>query len=236
MRGGSALPCWREWLRQVDVDQDRHRRLHARSRSQVGAVRRADQYDLAEQGAGTGDSGDLAGLGAVPAYDRGREHRLRRDGGRCAAPFFRKPIQGTREVGAGSIEGAFESGYAIGRFANRAASDRGYRTGLIGEARLVFMDEPTASLTQSETDALLEVVRTLSAQGIAVVFVSHRLAEVIDISERVTVLRDGQLVGVFATEGMTQFRLGELMTGAQLENVVRAEDRSGTERCLRSRG
>ena len=62
---------------------------------------------------------------------------------------------------------------------------------LMGEARLVFMDEPTASLTQSETDALLEVVRTLSAQGIAVVFVSHRLAEVIDISERVTVIRDG---------------------------------------------
>ena len=107
---------------------------------------------------------------------------------------------------------------------------------LIGEARLVFMDEPTASLTQSETDALLEVVRTLSAQGIAVVFVSHRLAEVIDISERVTVLRDGQLVGVFATEGMTQFRLGELMTGAQLENVVRAEDRSGTEPVLEVEG
>lgn len=97
---------------------------------------------------------------------------------------------------------------------------------LMGEARLVFMDEPTASLTQSETDALLKVVRTLSAQGVAVVFVSHRLAEVIDISERVTVLRDGKLVGVYPTEGMTQFRLGELMTGAQLENVVRAQDRS----------
>ncbi len=97
---------------------------------------------------------------------------------------------------------------------------------LMGEARLVFMDEPTASLTQSETDALLDVVRTLSLQGIAVVFVSHRLAEVIDVSERVTVLRDGKLVGVFPTDGMTQFRLGELMTGAQLESVVSAQDRS----------
>ncbi len=97
---------------------------------------------------------------------------------------------------------------------------------LIGEARLVFMDEPTASLTQSETDALLAVVRTLSAQGIAVVFVSHRLAEVIDISQRVTVVRDGVLVGVFPTEGMTQFKLGELMTGAQLEYSVTAQDRS----------
>ncbi len=107
---------------------------------------------------------------------------------------------------------------------------------LMGQARLVFMDEPTASLTQSETDALLEVVRTLAAQGIAVVFVSHRLAEVIDVSERVTVLRDGQLVGVFATEGMTQFRLGELMTGAQLENIVRAKDRSEAEPVLEVEG
>ncbi|MDJ0629116.1 MAG: sugar ABC transporter ATP-binding protein [Rhodobacter sp.] len=107
---------------------------------------------------------------------------------------------------------------------------------LLGEARLVFMDEPTASLTQSETNALLDVVRTLSAQGIAVVFVSHRLAEVIDISERVTVLRDGELVGVYPTEGMTQFRLGELMTGAQLENVVRAQDRSGARPVLEVEG
>lgn len=107
---------------------------------------------------------------------------------------------------------------------------------LMGAARLVFMDEPTASLTQSETDSLLEVVRNLSAEGIAVVFVSHRLAEVIDISERVTVLRDGRLVGVYPTEGMTQFRLGELMTGAALEYVVTAQDRSAAEPVLEVRG
>ncbi|MFQ6550149.1 sugar ABC transporter ATP-binding protein [Aestuariibius sp. 2305UL40-4] len=107
---------------------------------------------------------------------------------------------------------------------------------LMGDARLVFMDEPTASLTQSETDALLGVVRTLSEQGIAVVFVSHRLAEVIDISERVTVLRDGKLVGVYPTEGMTQSRLGELMTGDKLESVVAAQDRSGAEPVLEVEG
>jgi len=107
---------------------------------------------------------------------------------------------------------------------------------LMGNARLVFMDEPTASLTHSETNALLKIVRALSVQGIAVVFVSHRLAEVIDISERVTVLRDGRLVGVFATEGMTQFRLGELMTGEQLKNVVHAEDFSNSEPVLEVKG
>lgn len=98
---------------------------------------------------------------------------------------------------------------------------------LMGDARLVFMDEPTASLTQSETDALLDVVRKLSAQGVAVVFVSHRLAEVLEISERVTVIRDGRLVGVYPTEGMSQTRLGELMTGHKLSSKVSARDRSG---------
>lgn len=97
---------------------------------------------------------------------------------------------------------------------------------LMGDARLVFMDEPTASLTQSETDHLLDVVRTLSNQGVAVVFVSHRLAEVLEIAARVTVVRDGHLVGVYPTEGMTQARLGELMTGALLSHEVTARDRS----------
>jgi simple sugar transport system ATP-binding protein len=93
---------------------------------------------------------------------------------------------------------------------------------LVGEAKIVFMDEPTASLTQSETDHLLHIVRTLSADGVAVVFVSHRLAEVLDISSRLTVLRDGALVGVYPTEGMTQSRITELMTGKNLDNQVRA--------------
>jgi simple sugar transport system ATP-binding protein len=95
---------------------------------------------------------------------------------------------------------------------------------LVSDARLIFMDEPTASLTQAETDALLAVVRTLSARGVAVVFVSHRLAEVLEISARVTVLRDGRLVGVYPTEGMTQSRLTELMTGKTFDHQVMARD------------
>jgi len=95
---------------------------------------------------------------------------------------------------------------------------------LTSDARVIFMDEPTSSLTRSETDRLLDIVRTLSANGVAVVFVSHRLAEVLDISSRVTVLRDGMLVGVYPTEGMTQSRLTELMTGKTFETRVRTRD------------
>lgn len=98
---------------------------------------------------------------------------------------------------------------------------------LVAEATLVFMDEPTASLSQAETDALLAIVRRLSAEGIAVVFVSHRLAEVLDVCSRVTVLRDGRLVGTFPTEGMTQTRLTELMTGKTFDYAVQRRDLSG---------
>jgi len=103
---------------------------------------------------------------------------------------------------------------------------------LIGNARLIFMDEPTASLTQHETDRLIEIVNSLSADGVAVVFVSHRLAEVLEISSRVTVLRDGELVGVFPTAGMTQRKLGELMTGAVVEYAISKRDLANSQSVL----
>ncbi len=102
---------------------------------------------------------------------------------------------------------------------------------LMNEARLIFMDEPTASLSKSETDHLLDIVKKLSADDVAVVFVSHRLAEVIEIASRVTVLRDGKFVGRFDAEGMTQARLGELMTGQVIEQKIRAH-KDNTERTV----
>jgi simple sugar transport system ATP-binding protein len=107
---------------------------------------------------------------------------------------------------------------------------------LASDAKLIFMDEPTASLTQAETDHLLAVVRTLSASGVAVVFVSHRLAEVLDVSSRVTVLRDGKLVGVFDAKGMTQSRLTELMTGKRFDEAVTARDVGDAAVVLETKG
>lgn len=95
---------------------------------------------------------------------------------------------------------------------------------LVADTKIVFMDEPTASLTQTETQALFAVVRKLADEGITVVFVSHRLAEVMEISDRVTVLRDGRLVGVFDTADMTPNRLTELMTGKTIDYEVQARD------------
>lgn len=97
---------------------------------------------------------------------------------------------------------------------------------LVNKAKIIFMDEPTSSLTQSETDILLSIVRTLSKNKVSVVFVSHRLAEVIEIANRVTVIRDGELIGVYSSEGMTQTKLTELMTGQEFNSSVISKDKS----------
>ncbi len=94
--------------------------------------------------------------------------------------------------------------------------------GLAVNARLLFMDEPTSSLTRHEAELLFATVRRLKELGVAVVFVSHRLEEVTEIAERVTVLRDGRKVGTFPADEVDHHRLAELMTGESIEHEVRA--------------
>jgi simple sugar transport system ATP-binding protein len=95
---------------------------------------------------------------------------------------------------------------------------------LAADARLIIMDEPTASLTRHEVDALIKLVSELKRAGICIVFVSHRLDEVLEIAERVTVLRDGAKVGTFAAETIDRRKLSHLMTGKAFEYHVQARD------------
>jgi simple sugar transport system ATP-binding protein len=87
---------------------------------------------------------------------------------------------------------------------------------IAAEARLVIMDEPTSSLTRQEVDALFAVVRDLLVKKITIVFVSHRLNEVMEIAERVTVLRDGVKVGTYDAKEMDDRKLSYLMTGQEI--------------------
>ena len=84
---------------------------------------------------------------------------------------------------------------------------------MAADAKLVIMDEPTASLTRHEVDALLRLVADLKKKGICILFVSHRLDEVLEVAERVTVLRDGAKVGDFQAREMDDKKLAMLMTG-----------------------
>jgi ribose transport system ATP-binding protein len=89
------------------------------------------------------------------------------------------------------------------------------------KARLLIMDEPTSSLTLSETARLLEVVREVKAQGVAIIYISHRLSEVEAIADRAVVLRDGANAGSLEREEIAHDRLVNLMVGRNLENFYR---------------
>lgn len=91
---------------------------------------------------------------------------------------------------------------------------------MASEAKLVIMDEPTASLTRREVKALIRLVADLKRKGISVMFVSHRLEEVMEIAEEVTVLRDGVNLGTFSADQMNERRLGTLMTGREFNYPV----------------
>ena len=103
---------------------------------------------------------------------------------------------------------------------------------LVTNAKIILLDEPTASITGSETTKLFDVIRKLKAQGTAVLFVSHKLEEVYEICDTVTVLRDG--VSVLESKSLSDFKQGEivdLMVGrhlAERKNLIRKIDRTQT--------
>jgi simple sugar transport system ATP-binding protein len=95
---------------------------------------------------------------------------------------------------------------------------------LSADAKVIIMDEPTASLTRHEVDSLIKLVSDLKRSGICIVFVSHRLDEVLEIADRVTVLRDGAKVGTFAGEAIDGRKLSHLMTGQAFDYQVQTRD------------
>ena len=100
-------------------------------------------------------------------------------------------------------------------------------------ARLIVMDEPTAALSPSEVERLLEVVRELKAQGIGVIYISHRLNEIFEIADRVTVLRDGGHVGTKPIGEFTRDSMIELMVGRSLDQEFpKAAAELGEERLV----
>ena len=87
------------------------------------------------------------------------------------------------------------------------------------KSRVVIMDEPTAPLSINETEKLFSLIEELKAQGIAIIYISHRMDEIFRISDRVTVMRDGELVGVYKTRDLTRDSLIQHMVGRDLSNM-----------------
>ena len=88
-------------------------------------------------------------------------------------------------------------------------------------ARILILDEPTAVLTPQESQALFDVLAQMVAQGLSIIFISHKLGEVLRVSHRVAVLRGGKLVTVASAQGTTQGQLAQWMVGHAIDAPVR---------------
>ena len=98
------------------------------------------------------------------------------------------------------------------------------------QAKWLILDEPTASLSRSEVERLFAILNQLKAQGVGILFVSHRLEEVLEISDRVTVLRDGEKIATLPTHQVSREKLIELMVGtAPTETADKQTSKVGTK-------
>lgn len=104
------------------------------------------------------------------------------------------------------------------------------------QAKILIMDEPTAALGESETEVLFETVRELKSQGIAIIFITHRLEEMFRIADRVVVLRDGQRVGELPIAEATSDRVVQMMVGRSLQEIFRKETAEIKDPILEVRG
>lgn len=89
------------------------------------------------------------------------------------------------------------------------------------DVKLLILDEPTAVLTPQETDELLEVLRNLAKRGVGILFITHKLREVMAVADRIAVLRDGKLMGTTTPKESSESKLAQLMVGREV--VLRVE-------------
>jgi ABC-type sugar transport system ATPase subunit len=87
------------------------------------------------------------------------------------------------------------------------------------EAKILVLDEPTAALTESEVEVLFNILRDLKARDVGMVYISHKLGEVFEMSDRITVLRDGKTIGTHAASELTKDKVIELMVGREVGNI-----------------
>ena len=107
------------------------------------------------------------------------------------------------------------------------------------QAKVLILDEPTSSLDESETQRLFAVVRDLKEQGLGIIFVSHFLDQIYDLCDRVTVLRNGELVGAYELESLPRVELISKMIGKELgdiQNMEKSVSAAGDEVLIQAEG
>ncbi len=104
------------------------------------------------------------------------------------------------------------------------------------EAKIVVMDEPTSSLTKRETDILFNIIRRLKQNNVGIIYISHRMEELMELSDRVVVLRDGRLVGELDREDMTETRIIHMMVGREMNEIFAKQEAKIGDVVLEAKG
>lgn len=100
-------------------------------------------------------------------------------------------------------------------------------------SKIIVMDEPTSSLSDTEINMLFHIVRTLKRKGTAIIFISHKLEELFEITDKITIMRDGEVIQTVVTKETTNEQLIALMVGRSLENYYIRDDFEKGENILR---
>ncbi|WP_027292205.1 MULTISPECIES: sugar ABC transporter ATP-binding protein [Robinsoniella] len=104
------------------------------------------------------------------------------------------------------------------------------------DAKIVIMDEPTSSLTETEVEALFRIINELKNKGVSIIYISHKMDEILRISDEVSIMRDGQYVGTWAAKDMTTDMIIAKMVGRELTNIYPPKDNKPGEVILKVNG
>ena len=107
---------------------------------------------------------------------------------------------------------------------------------LMVDAKVLIMDEPTAALTQSETENLFKVVNSLREKGVSIVYISHRMEEIFELCDRITILRDGSYIGTEYIKDITMDDIVQMMIGREIGERYPARDVKIGKEVLRVEG
>ena len=211
--GRNPRPDGRKRRRQVDADQDRHRSLSAPIPGRVLLDGRAVQFGSPRDALGEGVSAVHQERNLIPRFCVGENILLERLPTRNGLVDYGAVEREARRY-LDLLDPGIDARAEVRSLSVAQMQIVEIAKALSLEAKILLLDEPTASITEHETAALFKLLRKLREDGVAIVFVSHKLEEVFAIADRVTVLRDGKNVARGAPMAeMTRQTLVSLMIG-----------------------
>jgi len=192
---------------------------------ELGSVRQAQQYgiSLIHQELNLADNLDVAGnvfLGREPSR---------------FGLIWRKPMLKETDEWLDRLGANFDAGTSVASLSLGQQQLVEIAKALSMRAKLIIMDEPTSSLSTRETEALFAVIRSLKANGMSILYISHRLGEVTALADRVVALRDGKNAGELAREEIKHDTMVRLMVGRDLSQVYAHQPRQSGEPVLEAR-